>query len=101
MSAETLRFISAVLTFIGFVVLLRQLYWQIHLGPNDHQKRSAVLVIVTTEIIMGQLCFAYFGGPPLGLSPRGPISFALWIGALTYWWWCTEKWNREAMEQKR
>jgi hypothetical protein len=97
MNPETLRFISAFLTLVGFLVLLRQLYWQFRLGPNDHQKRSAVLVVLSTEIIMGQLCFAYFGGPALGTSWRGPVSYAFWIITLVYWWWWTEKWNRDAL----
>jgi hypothetical protein len=89
------RFITGVETLVAFLGLLVLLGVQLRLGPRDRQERSAFFFVAATAAIVGQLSLSYLGGPPLGESTRGNVSYALWVGSIVWFAYCTIRHNRK------
>lgn len=90
----TERIITGIETFIAFLGLLYLLREQFRLGPRDQQEWSAVLFVMATALIVGQLSLSYLGGPSLGTGARGNVSYALWVGSIVWFVVSTRHHNR-------
>lgn len=107
MTPEHITLVSGVLTFVGFLCLLRQVYWQIRvqrrrhprltwywaLRMADRQTVSAFLFLSLTTIIVGQLMLSYLGVVQFGNQVRGPVSYFAWCASVIWWSVCTERHN--------
>ena len=104
---EIQRAASGVLTLIGFLCLLRQVYWQLRvqrrryprlawywaLRQADRQTVSAFLFLSLTTMVVGQLMLSYLGGVAFGATERGPIFYFAWCASVIWWNICTERHN--------
>lgn len=93
--------VSAVLTFAGFLAALYLLSWQIRIRPRDRQAWAALALIASLMAILGQLCWFYLGGPSLGQSTRGVVSYAAVMLSLVFLAWETRSINREILRRRR
>ena len=91
----TERLITGVETFGAFLGLLLLLSVQLRLGPRDRQEWSAFFFVAATALIVGQLSLSYLGGPGLGTSTRGNVSYALWVASILWFALCTIRHNRK------
>lgn len=89
------KLVTAAETLVACVGLLVLLSVQLRLGPRDRQEWSAFFFVATTAAIVGQLSLSYFGGPSLGDGIRGNISYALWVGSIVWFAFCTIRHNRK------
>ena len=101
MSPDELKLLTGTITCIGFIALVHQLFWQVRIGLIDRQARSAFFFLLMTTLVMGQLMVSYLGGPTMGNTHRGVISFALWVGSLVWWSFCTLQHNALALRKLR
>lgn len=115
MTPERIRDISGVLTLIGFLFLLRQVYWQVRaqrrrhprlrwywaLRLADRQTVSEFLFLSLTTAIVGQLMLSYLVlvGVPFGATERGPASYFAWCISVIWWGFCTERYNERYNER--
>lgn len=88
------RLITGIETFVAFCGLLYLLSVQLRLGPRDRQEWSAFFFVAATALIVGQLSVSYLGGPGLGTSARGNVSYALWVASIVWFVICTRSHNR-------
>jgi len=107
MTPEQIKLVSGVLTLIGFLFLLRQIYWQIvvqrrrhprlrwhwALRMADRQTVSAFLFLSLTTAIVGQLMLSYLNVVPFGNQVRGPVFYFAWCASVIWWGICTERHN--------
>ena len=73
----TIMHVSGWLTIGGFIACLYLLSWQLRIKPCDRQSWAAMFFLLSLSLILAQLALAYLGGPPLGDSWRGNVSFFL------------------------
>jgi len=82
MTPEEYRFATGVSSFVAFFSLLYLFYWQVRIWPDDRQKWAATIFVLTTLVVVGQLCLSYLEwAPPMGSGPRGAVSFMVWAAS--------------------
>jgi hypothetical protein len=101
MTPDELRYLTGVITCVGFIALVHQLSWQVRIGLSDRQAKSAFFFLFMTMLVMGQLMVSYLGGPTMGNTHRGVITYVIWVASLVWWSFCTLRHNAIALKKLR
>jgi hypothetical protein len=93
--------ISGIGAFVAAAGLFSMLVWQIRIGPKDGQERAALVFILLLTVLIGQLCIAYLGGPSMGNTARGNLSWWAWCVSVAVLAWRTHRINVAALAKRR